>query len=206
MTAIETHRRGDWTQTYTGRQFWPLDPRAEDIDPRDVAHALSLQCRYNGMVRSFYSVAEHCVLMSLAVAPEHALHALLHDATEAYVGDMVRPLKNHMRAYRAAEDLVWAAVAERFGVDPTIPDEVHDADARIVLDERSALLSASPAPWAIDHLTPLGVQIQGWTPLQAEGAYLDRLVQLRRRATTHAARRRTGATSAAQHDETGTTR
>lgn len=178
MTATDTARRGDWTQTFTGRQFWPLDPRPEDVDPVDVAHALSLQCRYNGMVRTFYSVAEHCVLMSLAVAPEHALHALLHDATEAYVGDMVRPLKNHMPAYRAAEDLVWAAVAERFDVDPTIPDQVHDADARIVLDERAALLSASPAPWAVDHLAPLGVAIHGWAPQQAEDAYLARLNHL----------------------------
>lgn len=177
MTA-QVARRGDWMQTFTGRQFWPLDPRPEDVDPLDVAHALSLQCRYNGMVARFYSVAEHCVLMSLAVAPEHALHALLHDATEAYVGDMVRPLKNHMPAFRDAEDLVWAAVADRFGIDHEMPAEVHEADSRIVLDERDTLLTTPPAPWALDHLAPLGVRIQGWSPQQAENAYHARLVQL----------------------------
>jgi hypothetical protein len=90
-------RRGDWMQTFTGRAFYPLDPRPEDIDPVDIAHALSLICRYGGHSSRFYSVAEHCVLMSHAVAPEHALWALLHDATEAYLGDMIRPLKRSGR-------------------------------------------------------------------------------------------------------------
>lgn len=56
--------RGDWMQTYTGRRFYPLDPRPDEIDPEDIAHALSLLCRYGGHVDRFYSVAEHCVLMS----------------------------------------------------------------------------------------------------------------------------------------------
>ena len=171
-------RRGDWTQTFTGRQFWPLDPRPDDIDPVDIAHALSMQCRYNGMVTAFYSVAEHCVLMSRAVAPEHALHALLHDATEAYVGDMIRPLKVHMSDFQAAEDRVWAAVAERFDIDPAMPEEVHQADSRILVDERAVLLGTPPAPRALDHLAPLGVQIQAWSPQQAEHAYQARLTQL----------------------------
>src|SRR4051812_20612492 len=88
--------RGDWMQTYTGRAFWPLDAQPEDVDPLDIAAALSMLCRYGGHVSRFYSVAEHCLLMSEAVAPEHALWALLHDATEAYMGDMVRPLKRQM--------------------------------------------------------------------------------------------------------------
>ena len=78
-------RRGGWIQTYTGRQFWPLDPRIEDIDIHDIAHALSHQCRYSGHCLRFYSVAEHSVLLSHHVAGEHMLWALLHDAWEAYL-------------------------------------------------------------------------------------------------------------------------
>lgn len=169
--------RGNWMQTYTGRQFWPLDPRAEDVFPADIAHALSLLCRYNGHIQRFMSVAEHCVQMSYAVSPENALWALLHDATEAYVGDMIRPLKRMMPDFKDAEDEVMEAIAERFGIDPVMPQEVHEADSRILLDERAALMPSTHV-WDIDGLQPLGVHIQGWAPEVAEERYLDRLCEL----------------------------
>jgi hypothetical protein len=65
--------RGDWIQTATGRPFWPIDPRPEDIDIEDIAHALSMLCRFGGHCLRFYSVAEHSVLLSQYVAPEHKL-------------------------------------------------------------------------------------------------------------------------------------
>lgn len=172
--------RGHWMQTFTGRQFFPLDPQPEDIDARDIAHALSLICRYGGHTVAFYSVAEHCLLMSRAVAPEHALWALLHDAAEAYVGDMVRPLKHHMPEYRAIEDNVLSTIAQQFGMGFTadFPDAVKEADNRILLDERSALFGGTPAPWAIEDLEPLGVPISGLSPEEAESMYLDRLYRI----------------------------
>ena len=170
--------RGDWMQTYTGQQFYPLAPRAEDVDLLDIAHALGMLCRYNGHTQRFYSVAEHCVLMSQAVAPEHALWALLHDATEAYVGDMIRPLKLNMPDYRKAEDLVMAAIAEKFGLDGVVmPPEVKDVDTRILLAERNALLAESPRPWSV-HGAPLDVEIQAWSPTQAKMAYLVRFSEI----------------------------
>src|ERR1035437_1784040 len=108
--------RGDWMQVYSGARFYPLDPRPDEIDAADIAHALSLLCRYGGHVDRFYSVAEHCVLMSRAVAPENALAALLHDATEAYVVDVPRPLKRCLRDYAPIEAAVWRAIASRFSV------------------------------------------------------------------------------------------
>lgn len=172
-----TWLRGSWMQTYTGRQFYPLDPQPEDIDPLDIAHALSLICRYGGHVGSFYSVAEHCLLLSEAVEPEHAAWALLHDATEAYVGDMVRPLKHHMPDYCVIENNLMSVIAERFGLGLAIdmPDAVKDADNRILLDERAALFNGTPAPWVVDDLEPLGVTVSGFSPIEAEARYLDRL-------------------------------
>ena len=170
--------RGAWMQTFTGRQFYPMDPHPNDVDPEDIAHALSLLCRYNGHVERFYSVAEHCVLMSRAVAPEHALWALLHDATEAYIGDMIRPLKVHMPDYRAAEDGVMRAIAARFGIGYDTPPEVKAADNRILLTERNALMRPSGHRWAQDNLNPLPVTIQGWSPQQAEIEYTLRLTEL----------------------------
>lgn len=171
--------RGDWMQTFTGRRFYPLDPRPDEIDPEDIAHALSLLCRYGGHVDRFYSVAEHCVLMSQAVPPEHALAALLHDATEAYVVDVPRPLKRQLSDYRDIEEQVWFAIAFRYGLDFTLPQSVKDADNRILLTERAALLSRAE-PWhSLDDYTPLPVQIEGWAPVRAEARYLARLEELR---------------------------
>ena len=171
--------RGSWMQTFTGRQFFPLAPRADEVDPVDIAHALSMICRYGGHTTRFYSVAEHCVLMSHAVPKEHALAALLHDATEAYVGDMVRPLKHHMGAYRAIEHGVMFAIAVRFNLPSVeMPGSVKDADNRILLDERAALLTEPPVAWQQDDLLPLGVNVSGWGPAYAEYQYTERLAEL----------------------------
>lgn len=174
-----TARRDGWVQTFTGRAFYPLDPQPADVDPADIAHALSLLCRYNGAVRSFYSVAEHCVLLSYAVPAEHALWALLHDATEAYMADLVRPLKAHMPAYVAVEDALMRVVCDRFGLPHGMPAEVADADYRILLNERAALMAAPPQSWGpVEDMAPLGVSVEGWSPAEAERRYLDRLAEL----------------------------
>lgn len=170
--------RGDWMQTYTGRRFYPLDPRPEEIDRADIAHALSLLCRYGGHVDRFYSVAEHCVLMSRAVEPEHALPALLHDATEAYVVDVPRPLKRQLAGYAAIEEQVWFAIAYHFRLPLELPASVKEADNRILLTERAALMPRAER-WSVDdEYEPLPVEIEGWTPAVAERAYLDRLAEL----------------------------
>ena len=169
-------RFGDWMQTYTGGRFYPIDPRPEEVIREDIAHALSLLCRYAGHIDRFYSVAEHCVLMSEAVPPEHALAALLHDATEAYVVDVPRPLKRSLPEYRAVEDRVWLAIAVRFGVDPMLPAVVKKADTAILLTERAALFSRAE-PWDLG-VARLPVVVTGWEPREAEARYLARLADL----------------------------
>lgn len=180
MTDPSWHR-GDWMQTFTGKKFYPTDPQASDVDVLDIAHSLAMQCRYNGHVTRFYSVAEHCVLMSQNIAPEYALWALLHDATEAYVGDMVRPLKLQMPEYRAVEDRVELAIAEHFRIDvtPAMHTAVKRVDTRILIDERAELLRPSPHGWSsLDGMEPLGVEIVGWSPVVAEAMYLARFREL----------------------------
>lgn len=175
-------RRGDWMQTFTGGRFYPLDPRPDEIDPADIAHALSLLCRYGGHVDRFYSVAEHCVLMSEWVAPENALAALLHDATEAYVVDVPRPLKRQLPGYRDIEEQVWYAIAYRFGLAFELPEQVNEADNRILLTERAALMPRAEL-WFLDGVVhPLPVDVCGWPPAEAERRYLDRLRALMVRA------------------------
>jgi hypothetical protein len=172
-------RYGGWIQTFTGRAFWPLDARANEVDIRDIAHSLSLLCRYAGHVRTFYSVAQHCVLMSEAVAPENALVALLHDATEAYVVDLPAPVKRFMPEYVKAEDALWLVVAEHFGISAEVPAEVKLADSRIVIDERAALMGSATRLWgASEGKKALGVHIEPWQPEDAEAYYLSRYCEL----------------------------
>jgi len=151
--------------------------RPNEIDQADIAHALSLLCRYGGHIDRFYSVAEHCVLMSQAVPAQHALAALLHDATEAYVVDVPRPLKRQLAGYREIEAAVWSAICLRFHLAGDLPAEVKDADNRILLTERDVLMPRHDV-WGVDGLEPLEVTITGWAPPEAERRYLARLAEL----------------------------
>lgn len=168
----EAARHGDWMQTATGRQFWPVDPRADEIEIEDIAHALAMQCRYAGHCMRFYSVAEHSVLLSRAVSAENAMWALMHDASEAYLVDVPRPLKPFLPGYREAEDAVMRAVAERFGLSPDMPREVKVADGRILADEAGQNMATPPVPWAYTG-EPLGIKLQYWSPEEAKRHFLN---------------------------------
>lgn len=99
-----------YIRTFTGIKFTPLSPRLEDIDIRDIAHALSNLCRFTGHTPVFYSVAEHSVLVSKLVEPKYALGALLHDASEAYLNDIAGPIKpffpEYVKAEKKLQDLI----------------------------------------------------------------------------------------------------
>lgn len=182
-----TARHGDWMQTFTGRQFWPMDPRPEEVAIADIAHALSLACRYAGHCRRFYSVAEHCVLMAWAVEPRHQLWALMHDASEAYLVDVPRPLKPYLPGYKVAEAAVMLAICARFGLPAEMPAAVHAADNRILHDELAQAMAAPPMPWNLPG-EPLGVTLQFWEPQRAEFEFVslfDRLTERRFAANGH---------------------
>lgn len=166
-----------WIQTYTGKAFDPLHPEAEALDVVDVAHSLALQCRFNGHCRVFYSVAEHSVRVSLAVPPGLALWGLLHDATEAYVGDLPRPIKHRLPDYQAAEERLMRLVAERFGLVWPMPPEVVEADTRLLATEARDLMAPPPAPWGIG-VGPLPERIVPWPAEEAERAFLARYAEL----------------------------
>lgn len=168
-------RTGDFMQTYSGRKFWPLDPRADEIHIEDIAHSLALQSRYAGHCERFYSVAEHCVHIARWL-PTDKLWGLLHDAAEAYTVDVPRPLKRSLVGYAEAEAKVMAAVCDRFGLPVEMPLRVHDADMRIIADEVAQ--NMRPMDWHAKHNDPLGVVLQFWTPEEAEDRFLETFVEL----------------------------
>ena len=174
--TIPSTRRGDWMQTFTGRQFWPLDPRPEDVDILDVAHALSMLCRYNGHCQRFYSVAEHSVYVARIVAkthPKHALWGLLHDASEAYLADIVRPVKRSITGYREAEDAVMRVICDRFGLVHEMPAVVRATDEDILVNEMEQIMAPPPIPWKLCGNRIEGLEIVGWAPVEAEKRFLE---------------------------------
>ena len=173
-------RNGDWMQTYTGRAFWPLDPRVEDIDLLDIAQALSNLCRYAGHTRRFYSVAEHSYLLAGWCArnfpddKELLRYVLLHDAAEAYLVDIPRPLKRSLPGYSDIEARVESVIWERFGIVPDAESKavVKEIDDRIIEDERLALLAGPPEGHSWRLRMALGVAVVGEAPEQARAHFL----------------------------------
>jgi hypothetical protein len=181
---IQTHRHGDWIQTFTGRPFWPLDPRPEDVVIEDIARALSNQCRFAGHTRSFYSVAQHSVLVSIHCDPADALKGLLHDASESYLSDVCRPLKvqPEMRPYREAEHRIMGVICDRFGLTHDEPASVRRADHQMLFEEKRMLLSDPPMAWGApqggDPPPSLHVEFDPLPPTAAESSFLARFAEL----------------------------
>ena len=153
-----------WIATYSGRQFWSLDPRPADVDIIDIAHGLALTNRFNRQCKFPYSVAQHSVLLADNCPAEMALLALLHDAHEAYspYGDVARPVKNGM--VEAAESLIDRAIAAHFDLPFPIKNKAIAAlDTRILLDEREHVLTHTEHDWGLPaDLKPLGIVIEPW--------------------------------------------
>lgn len=186
-----------WVQTFTGRSFDLAHPRAEDVRAADLAHALAYSCRFGGHTRAHYSVAQHSILVAALVwhrtGDEWArLVALLHDAHEAYTGDIKQPVKALLEDFagrsivRMLEAPIDAAIRAWAGVNPVVPLElvgqVKRADAEILLWERDRFLGASPKPWILDGqvaelreadfgVEPGSALLEAWRPEIAERAF-----------------------------------
>lgn len=169
----------DWIQTFCGHKFYPLEPEHKLIQIEDIAHALSMQCRFSGHTKQFYSVAQHsCLLADIYFSDNPALarYALLHDASEAYLSDVPRPLKilPDFWFYRNAERKLQALIYECFGLNPDEPIEVKQADAEILYEEAKELMSPIHEDW-IWHRKPEGKlkHIEGLMPHDAEIGFLS---------------------------------
>jgi hypothetical protein len=175
-------RGGSSLLVYSGTVFWPLDPHPAEVLVADIAHHLSNLCRFTGGTRRFYSVAQHCVHVHDALAvhgDDVAAWGLLHDASEAYLGDIARPTKHAVagfgEAYREAEARLMAVVAQRFGLAPDEPKAVREADNRMLLTEARDLLPRWDDPtlqWPEGK--PYEWSIIPWTPDEAKTEFYIR--------------------------------
>ena len=187
--GVHETSRGPYIQTFTGKRFYPLDIRPRDIDIVDIAHALSLQCRFAGHVRWHYSVGQHSVLVSHEMARmdsspsytkylEHwEMMGLLHDASEAYLVDIPRPIKliTDFSVYRDIEKRVQRVIYEKYIGRWNEPEQLNVADNLLLAKEAFSLMD-NPR-WC--HDMPKSAQrITRMEPQKVEKAFLKRFYEL----------------------------
>jgi len=165
--------------TSAGRYFNLVDPNHRHVCIHEIAHALAHICRFTGHVRTFYSVAQHSYHASYLVPPEYALQALLHDAAEAYIGDVASPLKHLLPDYKAIEAGVEAAVTRHFKLPAVLHPSVKRADLIMLATEQRDLMPAHADVWeCIQGIEPMPQPIAPMAPQSARYCFLDRFFEL----------------------------
>lgn len=161
----------DSMETYTGRCVLPLKLKHEDIDILDIAHHLSLICRFNGACKSFYSVAQHSIFVANILPKESKLAALLHDAAEAYMADVTRPIKYSIPRLKVLEERIECKILAKFECVGADWEAIKRADNVMLATEVRDLMKRVdgwhlPEPPQEDEVVP-------WSALMAEVAFLN---------------------------------
>ena len=168
--------KGDWIQTYTGKQFYPLSPEIDKISIVDIAHALSMKCRYTGHCSDFYSVAEHSVVVSNFCLPQYALAGLMHDAAEAYLPDVSRPIKPYLTGFKQLEDSLLGEIFTRYNIIYPYPQNIKDIDTRACFSE-GVFLMPDISCWKLQDPLP-GFRPMSLSPTEAKVEFLERFFEL----------------------------
>lgn len=173
------NKEESWIQTYSGKKFSFLDCKNSDIDIEDIAHALSMICRFTGHSKSFYSVAQHSVLVSLNCDKEYALQGLLHDASEAYISDLSAPLKrmHALKGYKDIESSLQKKIYKSFSIQEQEHCSVKIADLKVLSTEVKCLMSEKHPDFKLDY-EPLSISIEPLSPKSAKHLFLSRYYEL----------------------------
>jgi 5'-deoxynucleotidase YfbR-like HD superfamily hydrolase len=161
-------------------KFFVEEQNVKDIPIEDIAHALSMNCRFNGHLKDFYSVAEHSVWVSHLVPERYALEGLMHDVSEAFIPDMPRPFKKFITGFEEYEDKIHEAIADFYNLRNPLPECVLHVDKNIVRNEAEQLY-IDPPDWIEfyeDVASPL--KFQCWNPGEAYNNFLKRYFMLER--------------------------
>lgn len=168
-----------WIQTYTGLRFTPFNPNIGMINIIDIAHALSMMCRFNGHVSRFYSVAQHSVLVSYLCNKENRLWGLLHDAPETWTPDLSSPLKRSGKFdnFKELEKNIMKVVCEFFDLPIKEPADVKEADILMLYTEERDLFNIHRSDWKKGNPVPL--KIDPLPPQQAKDLFMKRFYELK---------------------------
>lgn len=167
-------------QLYSGKYFSPLNPDINQIDIEDIAHSLSMQCRFTGHCTKFYSIAQHSVLVSRSSYKEDALYGLLHDASEAYLTDLSSPLKRtgQFENFINFEKRLQETIYKRFGLRGEVPTSVKVADLRLLATERRDLMKETIEDWNLPHPAYEWRIEEGLSPKRAKKLFLEEFNKL----------------------------
>lgn len=159
----------------SGKLFPVFNPTPDDIHIEDIAHSLARQCRWGGHTSEFYSVAQHCVIVAEHLPRSLQFVGLLHDASEAYLGDVCRPIKySHvMPGYVELENKLQQVISIKFNIPFPVPKEVKFQDNRVLLAEARDLLPPFPAEFIPTQAEPVAMKIEPWSPKKAEARFLE---------------------------------
>ena len=169
--------KNDWVVTNSGQKLFLTNPDPESILIEDIAHGLSQTCRWGGQCKTFYSVAQHCYMISSIVPRSDALWGLLHDAAEAYMTDLPRPLKMILPGYQLIESGILKAIAEKYGLPESIPSTVKKADNVMLATEARLLMNHCPEDMYLSE-DALDIEI---VPIDHESSkrfFLERFMEL----------------------------
>lgn len=178
----DTVQKGASILLMSGSVLYFDSPDPKVMDPEVIAHALSQLCRWTGQTLKFFSVAQHCVIVSKIVPPEHALAGLLHDASEAFIGDVSRPLKYALNEAAPGmlsdiEDRLHAAIAKRYGFPFPYDPSVKLADNVSLATEKRDILPNDRKPM-IGLPEPLEAPLKTLGPKAAKRQWLERFEEL----------------------------
>lgn len=152
---------GSAIRTWSGLYINVFDPQPDQICIEDIAHGLAMRCRFGGHTKSFHTVAEHCIFMCDNVPDHLKLQALLHDASEAYIGDMPTPIKQSLPDYLMLEGTLMDAIGRKFGFDG------------VNLDPLVKVLDRSALEWEWEHKV-LDDSVQSLTIDRVRALFLQR--------------------------------
>lgn len=168
-----------WLQTFTGKHLDYTNPCPHAFDKDSIAQALSHECRFNGHIPEFYSVAQHSVLVSYLVPKHMAWEALLHDATEAFCKDIPAPLKELLPDYKRVEDRLDKVIRLKYGLPLTTSPEIKQADLIMLATERRDFDLYDGTVWpALIGIEPMVETICPLNPVQARALFLNRWEEL----------------------------
>lgn len=163
-----------WIELQSGTHFYVDAPNPGKIHLSDIAHALAFQCRFTGHSRDFYSVAEHSVVGSRLISGDILIRKafLLHDAAEAFLGDMAYPVKRLFPEFRVLEERVQDAIHTRFGLDldPLTYELVKEMDINMLATEADQLLPSRGVGWNRGG-DILPVTLSCWNPIRAAAEF-----------------------------------
>lgn len=166
------NKKDVWIQTYTGKKFYPFNPKVEDICLEDIAWSLSNLCRFNGHCKYFYSVAEHSVYVAENVPEKYALEGLFHDAAEAYIGDIPSPIKPFFEI-DLAERKLMETISLCFILDYPFSNIIKKIDMALLASEAEQTMAPYVDTWPQLQESSLDINIKGYSSIQSFRLFMN---------------------------------